>query len=328
MRTRVLARTSPISSPTASAPLGTDMAQALQGGHVSISGDDANLFVYADTSTQAETAHAVILAELEHHAIVATTSGVEHWLADEERWDNEPAGETWEEEVTEKGYAPWEVRVDLPIASRGGRARGTLETEGYQPDPPVVAPDRRRRHPRGRRRARSTAARRGRAGWRGRVGGSDRLRRRAPVRLLRLRRAPPRRPWRTISTHSSSTSSRPSSRSSPRPRPARPSLQPRHSGRRRSRVATATTRRGGCRRRAAASTRSARRATRAMPPSRWPSARRIPRCSITARVPSTSPEPLRLAATACRTSCSGSPLRSTSRSRAGATRSSAITTLP
>ncbi len=76
----------------------------------------------------------MILAELEHHAIVATTSGVEHWLADEERWDNEPAGETWEEEVTEKGYAPWEVRVDVPIAPRGGRSsRQQLEGEGYQP---------------------------------------------------------------------------------------------------------------------------------------------------------------------------------------------------
>ena len=104
-------------------PQGADQAQALQGDHLSVSGDDANLFVYADSPTQAERAHAVILSELEHHAIAATTSGVEHWLADEERWDNEPAGETWEEEVAEKGYAPWEVRADVRLAPRGDRAR-------------------------------------------------------------------------------------------------------------------------------------------------------------------------------------------------------------
>jgi len=114
-------------------PLGADLAQALDGGHVSISGDDANLFVYADSPRQAENAHAVILAELEHHAIVATTSGVEHWLAEEERWDNEPADESWEEEVTEKGYAPWEVRVECHSRHEAVQLENALESEGYEP---------------------------------------------------------------------------------------------------------------------------------------------------------------------------------------------------
>ncbi len=114
-------------------PLGTDLAQALQGGHVSISGDDANLFVYADSRPQAEHAHAVILSELEHHRIVATTSTVEHWLADEERWDNEPADERWEDDVTEKGYAPWEVRVECRARHEAVALEKTLEAEGYQP---------------------------------------------------------------------------------------------------------------------------------------------------------------------------------------------------
>ncbi len=114
-------------------PLGTDLAQALQGGHVSISGDDENLFVYSDSPQQAENAHAVILAELEHHAIVATTSSVEHWLAAEERWDNEPADETWEEDVTEKGYAPWEVRVECGSRHEAVQLEKTLEGEGFEP---------------------------------------------------------------------------------------------------------------------------------------------------------------------------------------------------
>jgi hypothetical protein len=114
-------------------PLGTDLARALEGGHASISGDDENLFVYADSSTQAENARAIVLAELEHHAIVATTSGVEHWLADEERWDNDPVGESWEEAVTERGYAPWEVRVACRSRHEAVELEKALERDGYRP---------------------------------------------------------------------------------------------------------------------------------------------------------------------------------------------------
>jgi hypothetical protein len=114
-------------------PEGADQAQALQGDHLSVSGDDANLFVYADSPTQAERAHAVILVELEHHAIVATTSGVEHWLAAEERWDNEPVGETWEDEASAQGYAPWEVRVTCRSRHEAIELATQLEVEGYRP---------------------------------------------------------------------------------------------------------------------------------------------------------------------------------------------------
>lgn len=114
-------------------PLGADLAQQLAGGHVSVSGDDENLFVYADAPAQAQQAHAVILAELDHHGLTATTSGVEHWLADEERWDNEPTGEGWEEEVAEKGYAPWEVRVTCRSRHDAIALEQQLESEGYRP---------------------------------------------------------------------------------------------------------------------------------------------------------------------------------------------------
>ena len=114
-------------------PLGADLAQQLQGGHVSVSGDDENLFVYADSQPQAERAHAVIVAELEHHGIEATASDVEHWLADEERWDNEPAGESWEDEVEALGYAAWEVRVTCGSRHEAVKLAEQLEAEGYQP---------------------------------------------------------------------------------------------------------------------------------------------------------------------------------------------------
>jgi hypothetical protein len=114
-------------------PLGTDLAQELQGGHVSISGDDENLFVYADSPAKAEQARAVILSELEHHGIAGTTSSVEHWLADEERWDNEPAGDTWEEEAEERDYAPWEVRATCGSRHEAVQLEKQLEDEGYRP---------------------------------------------------------------------------------------------------------------------------------------------------------------------------------------------------
>src|SRR4051794_37506699 len=114
-------------------PLGRDLAQQLQGGHVSVSGADENLFVYADSPAQADQAHAVVVAELEHHGITATTSGVEHWLADEERWDNETAGETWEDEVENLGYAPWEVRVTCSSRHEAMKLAEQLESEGYRP---------------------------------------------------------------------------------------------------------------------------------------------------------------------------------------------------
>jgi hypothetical protein len=114
-------------------PIGADLAQQLQGGHVSVSGDDENLFVYADSQPQAERAHAVIVAELEHHGIEATASDVEHWLADEERWDNEPSGDSWEEEVEALGYAAWEVRVTCGSRHEAVALATQLEGEGYQP---------------------------------------------------------------------------------------------------------------------------------------------------------------------------------------------------
>jgi hypothetical protein len=114
-------------------PLGSDLAQELQGGHVSISGDNEKLFVYADSPGKAERAHAVILSELEHHGIAATASEVEHWLSQEERWDNEPVDETWEDEVEDMDYAPWEVRVTCGSRHEAVTLEQQLEAEGYRP---------------------------------------------------------------------------------------------------------------------------------------------------------------------------------------------------
>ena len=77
-------------------PEGEVLARALEGRHLAVSGQGGSLFVYADTSGQAEAAHALIRSELRHQGLGAAESAVEHWLAGEERWDNEPAGDGWE----------------------------------------------------------------------------------------------------------------------------------------------------------------------------------------------------------------------------------------
>jgi hypothetical protein len=57
-------------------------------GRFSVSRDGDDVFVYANTYADAQRAS----------EIVGGTNRIEHWLEREERWDDEPPGETWEEE--------------------------------------------------------------------------------------------------------------------------------------------------------------------------------------------------------------------------------------
>lgn len=111
----------------------SELAKALIGEHLAVSRDDNELFVYASTKKQAEHAHAVIEAELRHRGLEATISPVEHWLDNEERWDSEPQGETWEEEAAEHGWAPWEVRVGCSSHRDAMKLAESLERESYRP---------------------------------------------------------------------------------------------------------------------------------------------------------------------------------------------------
>ena len=110
-----------------------ELAKALSGARLAVSRDDKELFVYASSKSQAEQARVVIEAELTRHGFEATLSGVEHWLVSEERWDDEPKGETWEEEEVEQGEAPWEVRVTCGSHHEAKELAERLESEGYRP---------------------------------------------------------------------------------------------------------------------------------------------------------------------------------------------------
>jgi hypothetical protein len=111
-----------------------ELARDLEAHRLAVSRDGETVFVYAATRAAAEQAHAVVEAELRAHGITARTSAIEHWLDEEDRWDDEPPGETWEEEEVDRGFAPWEVRVESPSRQEADELAEQLKTEGYKPE--------------------------------------------------------------------------------------------------------------------------------------------------------------------------------------------------
>jgi hypothetical protein len=109
----------------------SELARELEKRRLAVSYDDDEVFVYASSPAEAERARAVIQAELRDLGIAAVTGPVEHWLEDEERWDDEPPDETWEEDELERGYAPWEVRVSCKSHPEARELADQLEQEGF-----------------------------------------------------------------------------------------------------------------------------------------------------------------------------------------------------
>jgi hypothetical protein len=111
-----------------------ELAEELKERRLAVSRDGDTVFVYAATRGEAEQARAIVEAELGENGIEARTSQVEHWLDEEDRWDDEPPGETWEEEELDRGFAPWEVRVECPSRQEAQKLGERLEAEGYRPE--------------------------------------------------------------------------------------------------------------------------------------------------------------------------------------------------
>lgn len=110
-----------------------ELADALTQAHLVVSRNDNRLFVYAASRSQALQAREVIEAELREHGLTAGVSEVERWLVAEERWDNDPAADTWEEALLADGYAPWEVRVTCRSHHDAADLAERLEMQGYRP---------------------------------------------------------------------------------------------------------------------------------------------------------------------------------------------------
>jgi hypothetical protein len=108
-----------------------ELARELEQHRLAVSRDGNDLFVYAGSYPEALSALAVVEAELREQEAKATTSRIEHWLEDDERWDDEPATESWEAEELAEGYAPWEVRVQCASRGDAHALADRLEQEGY-----------------------------------------------------------------------------------------------------------------------------------------------------------------------------------------------------
>ena len=116
--------------------LGSDareLAKELEERRLAVSRDGDTVFVYADSRAAAEQAHQVVAAEISEQGIAARTSKVEHWIDEEDRWDDEPGTGTWEQDELRQGYAPWEVRVECGSRRAATELAEQLEQEGYKP---------------------------------------------------------------------------------------------------------------------------------------------------------------------------------------------------
>jgi hypothetical protein len=111
-----------------------ELAAELRERRLAVSRDGETVFVYADSHAEAAQAYQVVEAELRENGIEARTSRVEHWLDAEDRWDDEPPGETWEEEELGRGFAPWEVRVECSSRQDASALADRLVREGYKPE--------------------------------------------------------------------------------------------------------------------------------------------------------------------------------------------------
>jgi hypothetical protein len=110
-----------------------ELARELQEHRLAVSRDGETIYVYTSSQPLAQSARKVVEAELEEAGIQPRVLRVEHWLTEEDRWDDEPPGPDVEEELVARGYAPWEVRVECPSHDEADALADRLEAEGYEP---------------------------------------------------------------------------------------------------------------------------------------------------------------------------------------------------
>jgi len=108
-----------------------ELADELREHRLAVSRDDDIVFVYAATGMQAEQAARIVESELNDQGLTPSRFVTEHWLHDEERWDDEPEQPDAEEELLQRGYAPWEVRVEAGSLREAHDLAEQLRSEGY-----------------------------------------------------------------------------------------------------------------------------------------------------------------------------------------------------
>jgi len=108
-----------------------ELAKELEDHRLAVSNDHDTVFVYAATRDAARKAKGIVEAELRERSLHASEIRIEHWLHEEDRWDDEAPGPDIEEELLEEGYAPWEVRIERESVDEARELADQLEKEGY-----------------------------------------------------------------------------------------------------------------------------------------------------------------------------------------------------
>jgi hypothetical protein len=108
-----------------------ELAEELRAHRLAVSQDGETVFVYTGSGMQAEQANRIIEQELEEAGLAPERFVTERWLADEERWNDDPEGPDVEEDLIERGYAPWEVRVECENRQQAHDLAEQLRSEGY-----------------------------------------------------------------------------------------------------------------------------------------------------------------------------------------------------
>jgi hypothetical protein len=108
-----------------------ELAAELRAHRLAVSQDRDTVFVYAASGMQVEQASRIVENELDDAGLTPSRLVTERWLASEERWDDEPPGPDAEEELLERGYAPWEVRVEADSLGQAHDLAEQLRAEGY-----------------------------------------------------------------------------------------------------------------------------------------------------------------------------------------------------
>jgi hypothetical protein len=108
-----------------------ELAHDLKDRRLAVTRDDDTVFVYAGSSLELEKARTLIEAELQELGATPLALVIEHWLADEGRWDDDASPTDVDRDMVDEGYAPWEVRVELDHHDEARRLAEQLEAEGY-----------------------------------------------------------------------------------------------------------------------------------------------------------------------------------------------------
>lgn len=108
-----------------------ELAEELRDERLAVSQDGNTVFVYAASGMQAEQASRIVEKELADQGLAPTRFVTERWLRDEDRWDDEPPQPDIEEELLQRGYAPWEVRVECKTLDEAHDLAEQLRAEGY-----------------------------------------------------------------------------------------------------------------------------------------------------------------------------------------------------